>query len=167
VTAPAVARSLIVGVHCRRGHFNDPRVPYCSICGISMIQQTRVPVAGRRPALGVLTLDDGTAYPLHRGYVLGRAPDRDPLVRAGRARPVLLADRAVSRLHARVLSTGWDVAVADAGSTNGTLVRRPGEKDWRVVPAGSGMPLVPGSRLRVGPREVRYDSHRPVGVLQC
>ena len=107
VIGTALVTSLVIGVLCKHGHFNDPKVPYCSVCGISMTQLTRVPAPGPRPPLGVLTLDDGTAYPLERGYVLGRTPARDELVRSGRASPLPLADRTVSRVHARVLPNGW------------------------------------------------------------
>ena len=139
MTGTAAATSLVIGVRCKHGHFNDPDVPYCSVCGISMIQMTRVPAPGARPPLGVLTLDDGIGYPLERGYVLGRIPDRDELVLSGRARPLPLADRTVSRVHARVLPTGWDV-VLDR--------RRLVERD-RCVPAGRP---TAGRRCRRAPR---------------
>ena len=160
MTADAAAHSVIIGVRCTHGHFNDPKVPYCSVCGISMIQLTRVPVPGQRPPLGVLTLDDGTAYPLGMGYVLGRQPERDPLVRSGRAAPLRLADPTVSRIHARMLTRGWDLVLADAGSTNGTRVCSPGGSRWSAVPAGAAVRLAPGSRVTVGAHQIRYDSHR-------
>ena len=156
----ALRTSMVIGVHCKDGHFNDPDVPYCSVCGISMIQLTRVPAHGTRPPLGVLVLDDGVGYPLERGYVLGRRPARDGLVRSGRANPLPLADRTVSRVHARVLPDGWDVILTDVGSTNGTWVCPPGGHFWSAVPAGAGVPLMPGARLRIGTRHIRYDSYR-------
>jgi hypothetical protein len=160
MTASAPARSLIIGVHCTHGHFNDPRIPYCSVCGISMIQRTRVPVPGLRPPLGVLTLDDGTARPVERGWVLGRQPEGDQLVRSGRADPLALADPKVSRIHARMLPHGWDLILTDAGSTNGTWVCPPGRGRWSAVPVGAGLRLAPGSRVAIGAHEIRYDSYR-------
>lgn len=160
MTGTAAATSVVIGVRCKNGHFDDPDVPYCSVCGISMIQTTRVPAPGARPPLGVLTLDDGVGYPLERGYVLGRIPDRDDLVLSGRARPLPLADRTVSRVHARVLLTGWDVVLTDAGSSNGTAVCPPGGRGWSAVPAGAAVTLVPGSVLKIGTRQLRYDSYR-------
>ena len=159
MTVTAAETSLVIGVRCAHGHFNDPKVPYCTVCGISMAQLTRVPAPGPRPPLGVLTLDDGTAYPVERGYVLGRSPDRDDVVRAGRARPLTLPDRTVSRVHARVLPNGWDLILTDAGSKNGTRVCRPGDS-WSAVPPDGGVPLPPGSRLKVGAHVLRYDSYR-------
>jgi hypothetical protein len=73
VTVDAAVSSLIIGVRCTHGHFNDPKVPYCSVCGISMIQLTRVPVPAPRPPLGVLTLDDGSVYPFRRPSILALA----------------------------------------------------------------------------------------------
>ena len=160
MTADAATHSLVIGVHCTRGHFNDPKVPYCSVCGISMIQLTRIPVPGPRPPLGVLTLDDGTAYPLTRGYVLGRQPERDQLVRSGRADPLRLAHPTVSRIHARMRASRWDLILTDAGSTNGTRVRSAGGSRWSAVPPGAGLRLAPGSRVAVGAYEIRYDSYR-------
>ena len=97
---------------------------------------TRVPVPGPRPALGVLTLDDGSAYPL-TGFVLGRGPERDQLVRSGRAVPLTLADPTVSRIHARMLANGWDLVLTDAGSLNGTRICPAGGDGWSAVPAGA------------------------------
>jgi hypothetical protein len=160
VTADAPARSLVIGVHCAYGHFNDPTIPYCSVCGISMIQRTRVPVPGPRPPLGVLTLDDGTARPVERGCVLGRQPDGDQLVRSGRADPLILVDPSVSRVHARMLPHGWNVFLTDAGSTNGTWVYPPDCGRWSAVPPGAALRLAPGSRVAIGAHEIRYDSYR-------
>lgn len=67
----------------------------------------------------MLTLDDGTGYAVGRGFVLGRCPDRDELVTSGRAAPLTLADRTVSRVHARVLPSGWNLILTDAGSRTG------------------------------------------------
>jgi hypothetical protein len=54
----------VLGTYCRDGHFNDPRVRYCTACGVSMVHLTHTLRPGRRPALGVLTLDDGMTFPL-------------------------------------------------------------------------------------------------------
>ncbi len=158
----AAVTSLIIGVRCAHGHFNDPKVPYCAVCGISMSQVTRVPAPGPRPPLGMLTLDDGTGYPVGRGFVLGRSPDRDELVTSGRAAPLTLAlaDRTVARVHARVLPSGWNLILTDAGSKNGTRVCPAGGDSWSTVPPGAEVPLAPGSRLKVGAHVIRYDSYR-------
>ena len=62
--APAVdPRPRVLGVLCTNDHFNDPNVRYCSVCGISMAQQTLVQQEGPRPPLGVLLMDDGMHLP--------------------------------------------------------------------------------------------------------
>ncbi|HET8643619.1 MAG TPA: MFS transporter [Pseudonocardiaceae bacterium] len=150
----------VYGIYCRQAHFNDPEVTYCTVCGCSMTQAIRMPLLGTRPPLGVLVLDDGTLYPLAREYVIGRVPEDDESVSTGRASPVRLGDPMVSRVHARVVLSGWEVRVVDAGSTNGTYVCPPGEQEWTRVPTGLGMTLRPGSMAALGRRQLRYHSHR-------
>src|SRR5207244_3452022 len=96
-------RDLVVGVYCRREHFNDPKMSYCTVCGISMAQSNRAPDLGRRPSLGVLVLDDGMTLPLVSDYVFGRVPEADAAVIGGEARPVRLPEHSVSRVHARIM----------------------------------------------------------------
>ncbi|HEX5405934.1 MAG TPA: MFS transporter [Pseudonocardiaceae bacterium] len=156
--------SLVVGVYCRREHFNDPKMAYCTVCGISMAQANREPGLGRRPSLGVLVLDDGTTYSLVTDHVFGRMPDDDAAVIAGAARAVRLPDNSVSRVHARIMLDGWNVHVIDAGSTNGSFLCGPGESSWRRIPSGDGVLLVPGAAVAFGQRQLRYHSHRAQSV---
>ena len=50
------------GVYCKNEHFNDPRMLFCAVCGINMVQQTPVLVEGPRPPLGVVVVDDGAVF---------------------------------------------------------------------------------------------------------
>ncbi len=154
---------LVVGVYCRRAHFNDPRMNYCTVCGISMAQATRSPVLGKRPALGVLVLDDGTMYPLVRNSVIGRSPETDGTVQVGAASPMRLDDPSVSRVHARIVLDGWDVYVIDEGSRNGTFLCLPGES-WTRSPAGARAALLPGTVVAFGRRQLRYHSYRAQAI---
>lgn len=163
-SAPAVGGDLVIGVYCRRSHFNDPNMAYCTVCGISMAQANRMPVLGRRPALGVLVLDDGSMQPLVRDLVFGRAPEADEAVLDGSADPVRLTDATVSRVHARIVLDGWDVSVLDAGSTNGTFLCVPGQSSWTRIPPGGRAALQPGSAAAFGRRQLRYHSHRAQSV---
>jgi hypothetical protein len=158
--APAADQELLIGLSCRDGHLNDPDVPFCGLCGISMMQATGMPVVDRRPVLGVLVFDDGTAVPLDRDCVLGRAPEQDRAVVAGLAAALRLDDAWLSPVHARVLLDGWSVAIADAGSVTGTFLCDPGQESWTVLPPGPPVPLRPGARVAVGQRQLRYDSYR-------
>ena len=151
----------VQGIVCSRGHFNDPTSIYCATCGISMVHQTHNLVAGPRPPLGVVVLDDGAVFPLNEDYVIGREPESSAEVRAGRALPMPLddPDATVSREHARIVLQGWDVRVVDT-SSNGTFMATPGAVDWTRLPAGEPTTIVPGTRLTMGGRSLVFDSHR-------
>ncbi len=86
------APAQVKGVYCKRGHFNDPMVQFCTVCGINMVQQTPALVDGPRPPLGVLVFDDGAVFQLEQDYVIGRQPENSPEVLSGAARPLRLED---------------------------------------------------------------------------
>ncbi len=155
---------VVRGVYCKNNHFNDARMLFCAVCGINMVQQTPVLTEGPRPPLGVLLLDDGSAFQLDSDYVLGREPGHDEDVRAGRLRGILLsdADKTVSRAHARIELRQWDVVLIDNGSANGTYVASEGENEWTPLPPGTPHILSSGSRIQLGSRTLIYNSHRGV-----
>jgi FHA domain len=150
------------GVICSRGHFNDPAAPFCSVCGISMVQRTLNLVEGPRPPLGVIVLDDGTTFTLDSDYVLGREPENDPAVVSGQARPLAMTDpdRTVSRVHAGLVIDGWNVKAVDRGSANGTFIAAPGEDDWVPLIPNRPTAIKPGTRVRLGQRVLLFDSHQ-------
>ncbi len=156
-TGPAVR-----GVNCKNGHFNDPRRLFCAVCGINMVQQTPVLTNGPRPPLGVLLLDDGSAFQLDDDYVLGREPAHDDDVRSGRLRAIVLSDegKSVSRAHARIELRQWDVVLIDNGSANGTYVAAEGKNTWIPLPPGTPHILSSGSRIRLGSRTLAFNSYR-------
>ncbi|MEQ4717118.1 FHA domain-containing protein [Nonomuraea sp. B19D2] len=156
-------RPLVYGVDCKNDHFNDPRSPYCAVCGIALVQRTLVPYKGPRPSLGVLILDDGTALPLESDYLLGRDPERAPEVAGGSARPakVTSPDGSVSRRHLRVALDGWDVNLVDLGSVNGTQIQPPGDPNFYDIPPNEPVTIAPGTTVRVGvSRTLRFEPHR-------
>ncbi|MGW0803861.1 FHA domain-containing protein [Nonomuraea sp. NPDC002799] len=156
-------RLLVYGVDCKNDHFNDPRVPYCAVCGIALVQRTLVPYKGPRPSLGVFVLDDGTALPLESDYLLGRDPERAPEVAGGSARPakVTSPDGSVSRRHLRVALDGWDVNLVDLGSVNGTQIQPPGDPNFYDIPPNEPVTIAPGTTVRVGvSRTLRFEAHR-------
>ncbi|MEO3782956.1 FHA domain-containing protein [Actinocorallia sp. B10E7] len=161
--APAPgSRPLVWGADCKNGHFNDPRVQYCGVCGIAMVQMSLIPRQAPRPPLGVLLLDDGATFRLDTDYVVGRSPEPAAEVRDGTARPILLTDPegSVSRRHVKVLLDQWDVRLTDLGSVNGTFVQEPDLPERRLR-QGETVTLRPGSLVRVGGvRTFRYESHR-------
>jgi hypothetical protein len=161
--APVVdTQPLVEGVDCKNGHFNDPALRFCQLCGISMLQVTHVTRLGPRPPLGILLLDNGMTLRADADYVVGREPAHDPDVLDGRARPLRIADSGggISRRHLRVRLAGWNVQVVDLNSANGTFVQAPGEPEASRVPAGYPVVVKPGAKVIFGRRWLRYESHR-------
>ncbi|GAA2877146.1 hypothetical protein GCM10010517_38480 [Streptosporangium fragile] len=157
------SRPLVYGVDCKNDHFNDPRVPYCAVCGIALVQRTLVPYKGPRPPLGVLLLDDGTTLRLDTDYLVGRDPERAPEVAEGSVRPakVTSPDGSVSRRHLRVALDGWDVNLIDLGSVNGTQIQPSGDPNFYDIPPNEPVTIMPGTTVRIGvSRTMRYESHR-------
>lgn len=152
----------VEGILCPRDHLNAPDATACRECGEDLGAGPHDRVERDRPSLGFLVLDDGAAYALDGRYVLGREPTTDPLVAAGKARPIVLDDpqRSVSRVHAEVRLVGWDVQLLDRGSTNGTYVLR-GDV-WEPVSRDEPRLISPGTRMAVGQRTFIFEAPRPV-----
>lgn len=148
------------GFRCRDGHLNDPRVYFCSICGIRMAESTGVFVTGPRPSLGLLVFDNGASFSLDADYLLGREPDIDERVRTGQLRPLVVFDTTgvVSRRHAEIRLVDWDVLIVDCGSSNGTLVAERDAADWSALVPGQAIPMPPGMTVRVGERSFVFES---------
>lgn len=155
------AQEQVRGVYCKNRHFNDPRVLFCSVCGINMVQQTPVLVNGSRPPLGVIVLDDGSVFQLDSPYLLGRDPSGDERISSGDFRPLAIIDQSnqVSRVHARLEMRGWDVVLVDNNSTNGTFVHVPRTPDWIRMAPGAEQVLVQGTRVRIGHRTLAFNTH--------
>ena len=139
-------------MHCGRGHFNDPRARYCSICGLGMLQASLVLIEDTRPPLGVLLFSNGESHPLATDLVIGRDPASDPEVSAGRAGALIPGTEALSlsRVHAKVTLLGWDVQLTDRGSTNGTYIWNEPANQWHQLPANAPYTLQPGDRIGFG-----------------
>ena len=163
--APTVDREVIVeGLPCPVGHLNDPRSSTCVLCGRPLDRDVP-PVQAARPPLGVLVTDEGSVFLLTSDVVIGREPGRAEDVIAGRAQPLQLRDEAhsVSRVHAHVRLAGWEVTVADSGSSNGTFLSRHGAAGpW--LPVEHPTVLKPGDRIRLGKRHLMFDRHPAAGA---
>jgi hypothetical protein len=160
VRQPGDPRPDVPGVLCPQGHLNDPRLPFCALCGVRMAQQPGVLVEGVRPPLGLLVFDNGAAVTLDADYLLGREPETDERVRSGQLRPLLVVDPTggVSRRHAEIRLEGWDVVLVDTGSANGTLVAPPGAPAWASLVPGRPVRLLPGTAVRMGGRQFVFES---------
>ena len=131
IAAPPVRASI-----CPQGHANPPEIRDCLTCS--------QPLTGmfsyvRRPALATLTLSTGAAIEVAGDVVVGRAPQvqagGDPHIVA--LVPVASPQHMVSRSHLMLTTSGWSVLAQDLGSSNGTVLARPGATP---VLLGSGMP---------------------------
>jgi hypothetical protein len=158
---------LVEGAHCPQGHFTDPDRATCLACDAPLPSE-RHRVVAPRPPLGVLVTDGGTVYPVTGDLVIGREPDRAPDVLTGRARPVRLSDaeRSTSRVHARLTVDGWRVLLVDERSANGTLLSGHGAGGpWLPLPPGTPVPLTRGDRIRLGRRQLLFDTWREDAVV--
>ena len=131
IAAPPVRASI-----CPQGHANPPEIRDCLTCS--------QPLTGmfsyvRRPALATLTLSTGAAIEVAGDVVVGRAPQPqpgdDPHVVTLVAVPS--HHHKVSRSHLMLTTSGWSILAQDLGSSNGTVLARPGATP---VLLGAGMP---------------------------
>jgi hypothetical protein len=136
-------------VWCDAGHVTSPDREECRVCGLAVPPQAPILVA--RPPLGVLVFDNGDRVAVDRPVVLGRDPK--PWSSPDPEAPVLHAVSSVtgqvSRTHAEVRASGWDVVVTDLGAMNGTSLTAPGAAPVAIEP---GLPTVlsSGSRIDLG-----------------
>ena len=131
IAAPPVRASI-----CPQGHANPPEIRDCLTCSQPL---TGMFSCVRRPALATLTLSTGAAIEVAGDVVVGRAPQ---VQRGGDPHIVALVtvpspQHMVSRSHLILTTSGWSILAQDLGSSNGTVLARPGATP---VLLGSGMP---------------------------
>ena len=139
----------LLGVWCDAGHVTSPDRSDCRVCGLPVPPQA--PILGARPPLGVLVFDNGDRVEVDRPVILGRDPkpvssaDPEPPV----LHPVHSTTGQVSRTHAEVRASGWDVVITDLDAMNGTTVTSPGGALATIEP---GVPTVitAGARADLG-----------------
>ena len=122
-----------------------------------------VPEASSAPtgkSIGVIVFEDGTSYALDKDYIIGREPENDAAVVAGRAGPLVVddAERSISRVHAELRLFGSELQIVDRGSTNGTYVWSDTNADWvRLVP-NQVASVKPGGWVAVGSRSFVFEA---------
>ncbi|BDA64579.1 FHA domain-containing protein [Actinomyces capricornis] len=141
--APIVLASL-----CPRGHANPPDLGQCVRCGHALRGDFRqVP----RPVLVTLSISSGEEVPVAGDIVVGRAPQ--PPVGADAHLVALVSvpstTHLVSRSHLIFTTAEWNVFVQDLGSSNGTVLARPGHAAV-LLPPYVPTPLLVGDLLDVG-----------------
>lgn len=158
-TGPAPV--VVTGVLCTNGHLNNPLARFCIADGLSLQNATLRLVQGERPAFASLIGDDGTSTALRHDAVVGQYPQGADDVVAGRAVPIVVADptNTVSGHHLAIRLVEWDAQVVDLGSAHGTFVLEPGAPGWIHLTPHQPHPLAPGTRIRCGPRTLRFERH--------
>ncbi|OMH31319.1 FHA domain-containing protein [Tersicoccus sp. Bi-70] len=139
---------LVLARVCPEGHANPPATRDCGRCGRALTgDPRRVP----RPSLGTLTVSDGRRLELDRPLVVGRQPAVTRGAGADMPRIVTVPSPHgdISRSHVRVRLDGWHVLLDDLESTNGTLLRRPGQPPRRLGRGESTM-LLDGDAIDLG-----------------
>jgi hypothetical protein len=109
----------------------------------------------------VLAVDGGPRLVVDGAFVIGREPDTDDDVAAGRAQGLRLTDLdgRIASVHARVDLHDWDVRVTDLGTPGGTHVCPPGGTEWSRVMPNVPTPIEPGSKVLFGRTGVRFEPY--------
>ncbi len=145
----------VTGVRCPQGHLNRMQTPVCVVCDTAI--DAGAPIEqGNRPTLGQLMFDDGTSYPVDRPYIIGRRPESS----APGVGTIFLDDdrHMVSKRHAEIRITGWDVKIVDLDSSNGTKVFPAGgsnQQALRLRPNDEVI-LALGSHVQIGDRTFQF-----------
>lgn len=123
---------LVTAALCTAGHPNPPGALHCRICSAPM--DPAGPRLVDRPCLGVLVASSGESIDLLGPVLVGRAPNGGTTDPQAALLRVLSPNQDISRTHVRVAPSDWSIEVTDMNSTNGTLVRHPGENPIRLSP---------------------------------
>ena len=156
VAGPDERGSLVAARCCSEGHPNPTTAAACERCGELLPAGAGV-VHVPRPSLGRLRLDDGQEIELADELLIGRNPDRDDTTARQDLRRVKVHGDKVSRSHLEIRYQGWDILVADCGSTNGTFVVS--------HPGGQVAPVEPGKRQLLEPGATVYFGSRSFTVV--
>ena len=144
--------SLVDAKRCGNGHPNPPTAATCGVCHEFLAPGAAAIVHVPRPSLGRLRLDVGDILELDHELLIGRNPDRDADPERLGLRRVRLGGEKVSRSHLEIRFQGWEVLVADCGSTNGTfVVPHPGGQVSGLEPGRPQM-IEPGATVYFGSR---------------
>jgi hypothetical protein len=153
--------ALVEAKLCGKGHPNPPTVASCDVCGEFLAPGHASVVHVPRPSLGRLQLDDGEVIELDHELLIGRNPDRDQHPERATLTRLRLHGDKVSRTHLEVRFQGWDVLIADCGSTNGTfVVSHPGGQ-VTALEAGRPQLVEPGATVYFGSRSFTVLGRQP------
>jgi hypothetical protein len=147
------------GVYCPRDHLNDPRDEFCRTCGLPLVPGAPE-VEGPRPPLGKLTWDNGEVNELLGAALVGRDVGLDGAVVSGELAALVPSGQndSMSRVHAELRPSGWDVIVIDRGSTNGTFIWDETSKAWQRLLPDEPHVVRPGAVLAFGERTATFET---------
>ncbi len=114
---------------------------------------------GSDPVLA-LVWDSGESDLVTGDMVVGRDPSNDPGVKSGALSPLVPRGRSdgMSRIHADLRRSGWELLVSDRGSTNGTFVWDDDRQEWHRLDPDERFPLRVGSIVAFGERTATVES---------
>ena len=140
--------SLIMAVVCQYGHASPQNATHCRTCGSPIAPQG--PQLVPRPVLAVLRASDGTTAAVDRAVLIGRAPSAQrSSARAPRLLTLPSPGHDISRTHVEVVPEGWQVAVTDLHSTNGTVLIDPGGNRQQLT-GGEAVQVELGTVVELG-----------------
>ena len=159
VLAAGAAAGSVRGVYCPRDHLNDPRDEFCRTCGLPLVPGAPE-VDGPRPPLGKLTWDNGEVNELLGAALVGRDVGLDGSVVSGELAALVPSGQndSMSRVHAELRPSGWDVIVIDRGSTNGTFIWDEASKAWQRLLPDEPHVVRPGAVLAFGERTATFET---------
>ncbi len=159
VLVPHTGADDVRGICCPRDHLNDPRDDFCRTCGLPLVPGAPE-VEGPRPPLGKLTWDNGEVHELLGAALVGRDVSLDGAVVAGDLAALVPSGQndSMSRVHAELRASGWDVIVVDRGSTNGTFIWDEPSKAWQRLLPDEPHVVRPGAVLAFGERTATFET---------
>lgn len=141
--------SLIMAVVCPYGHPSPQNATSCRVCGSPIAPQG--PRLLPRPVLAILRASDGSTATVDRAVLVGRAPSAQrSSARAPRLLTVPSPAHDISRTHVEVAPDGWQIAVTDLNSTNGTVLIRPEGVDRQQMAPGETVVVQLGTVVELG-----------------
>lgn len=130
--APPADDGHLFAVSCPSRHLNPPEATSCRVCGRPVTP--RQPVRVHRPQLGRLCRPGLPDLPVAGPMILGRRPEWHGPGPSPQLVTVHDPVQNISRSHVSVSVSGWDVAVTDLGSSNGTRLELPNGQNRALVP---------------------------------
>ena len=141
--------SLIMAVVCPYGHPSPQNATSCRVCGSPIAPQG--PRLMPRPVLALLRASDGATATVDRAVLVGRAPSAQrSSARAPRLLTVPSPGHDISRTHVEIAPDGWQIAVTDLNSTNGTVLVRPEGVDRQQLAPGETVIVQLGTVVELG-----------------